>query len=96
MRGDTGDGLSHGQVFFPAATNTEGYYPASSQLEVRGRRTRNDDNRRRVVILWRGTSNFPVSVQIVFQCQNGGEIDWREGKFDRPFAKIYWRLSKIW
>ena len=30
--------------YFPAATNTEGYYPVSSQLEVRGRQTRNDDN----------------------------------------------------
>ena len=28
----------------PAATNTEGYYPALSQLEVRGRHTKNDDN----------------------------------------------------
>jgi hypothetical protein len=35
-------------------------------------------------------------VKYAGQCQNGGEIDWREGKFDRPFAKIYWRLSKIW
>jgi hypothetical protein len=28
----------------PAATNTEGYYPALSPLEVRGRHTKNNDN----------------------------------------------------
>jgi hypothetical protein len=35
-------------------------------------------------------------VKYAGQCRNAGEIDWSGGKFDRPFAKIYWRLSKIW